>query len=306
MAYTEDELNALPPEERDALEGIEGDDGLSTTDDPEKDELESGDGDGEEGADKGDEDTPDVEAAAGDDGGEGEEAAGEEASGEGKEEADPAAPAKAERREENSFLPSLNGGEVEGIDEQLSALDDKFDNGEMTMREYNAQRDPLIAARTKAEMIEAVNEQVADSLWDRQQTIFKNSHPEYNDPIRHAALAAGIQQLIGAEEAVGKDGFWFLDMAHKIVEESLGNAREAGKTEDTPAAEAPSVRRPVKDSGNPAREKAPTTLAGLPAADTNETGDSNFDALDNMDGVDFEAALSSMNEAERDKYLAAS
>jgi hypothetical protein len=206
--------------------------------------------------------------------------------------------------ERTTFIPTYRANPVDGYDEKLSALDARFDSGDVTHSEYNRERDALIRAQTKAEFAAESAEQTATQLWEHQQTQFFEDNDAYYhtakatvNTARLAALDATVKEIAGKPENVSRSGTWCLREAHKIVQADLGGA-------ESKADEGKQVipKRPSK----PDLSVVGKTLSGLPAAEVAQTGDvDEFAHLDRMSGLELEKAVSRLSESERERYRAA-
>lgn len=210
--------------------------------------------------------------------------------------------------DDDGFTPKLHVQNVEKFDEiiqqiaeQRKTLDEQFEAGDIVLSAYMSQRDALSGqeADLKVERATAkfAQEQNAASLtqrWDWEQEQFLDDHKEYaEDPILYAALDASVKALANVPENVNRSGRWFLNQAHKQVTERFVRKSE------TP---------PVVDGGAKPRQKpdlsvVPKTLGGLPAAEGNETGQSEFDALDKLTGMELEEALARLTPTQQSRYL---
>jgi len=276
--YTEEEIAGMSPDEQAALE-----DGLeegSGDDDAFENDLEEDDSnDNEEPEDKGsnDEDPDDAE---------------EETTADSDEDQDA----------DNPFVTKLDASVAEDIASQLTELDDVFEAGDISLSDYNAQRDNLRDEQIMAKMAEKHNEQSADQLWDWQQNRFYGDHSEYeSDPIRFGALDSALRTLYQEESNTGKEGDWFLNEAHKLVEASMGKS----PGNDDPVADTNKKTVTTKTNSRSKEVDVPKTLANMPAADDNQVTDSKYNVLDKLEGMDLESALAGMSDKDRDNYLRA-
>lgn len=296
---TDAEMDNLSDAEREALSGT---DEMDAADDGVNDELDASP----------DDDVDNGEEAAAESDDAGDEAAAAESSDDG-DDGDEAQKAAADDDSDyvEPFTPQYNAEMPEEIEAKLKELDEKFEDGEISLSEYNAERDPLNLAKIKAELASEQNEQVAEQLWQYQQKLFMQDHSEYKDnPVAMSMLNAALNTLYADESNAGKDGLWFLRNADKLAKEKAAEFTGANKADelgDLGEKNTPNPPNPPRrqGKGKEAKRTAPPTLSQTPQADSSISGDTAFDSMDNLDGMDLEQALARMPESERDKYLAA-
>lgn len=291
MGYTEEELELLSDEEREAI--------AAGSPEAERDLLAAvaGDGDGDEdGAGDGD-GAGDVDGDASASAGDGAAATG--ATGAATDGAgDPAGDNDGDEVR-SSFVPKYHAPAVEDYTTRIQSLDQAFQEGTIELVDYNRQRDELVRTQLKAEISAEQNAQVEEQLWAREISDFMDAHKEYKESkFRHAALDIAVKDLAADEANADKPGRWFLREAHKIVEREFGvtsaqpntQNQEDGKTQ----------------SRKPDLSVVPKTLAHLPAAELPDTGSvDEFAHLDRLTGLELEQAVSRLSPAERERYRAA-
>lgn len=284
MGYTEEELSLLSQEERDAI----------AADSPEADRellqavAGDGDGDGEpEGDGAGDEGAESAEGAAADASDEEEGAAGED----GAEDGD------AEEEGSEHFVPKYHAAPVEDYEQKMADLDQKFEDGDLQLKEYNQQRDALVRSQLKAEISSEQQEQIESQLWMREVSDFMDDHPEYkSSKMRNVALDATVKEIAADPANADKTYKWFLREAHKKVVEEFGGTAKPPANDNKP---------PV-NSRKPDLSGVPKSLAHLPAAELPDTGSvDEFAHLDRMTGLELEKAVARLSESERERYRAA-
>lgn len=296
--YNEEELDMLTEEERAGL--------LESVDDEEEDtEGEVGDADADQApAEPNNDETQGEESE--------DPAAAEPAAAEAPAPGDPvdenetAAPASA--------LPAWQPpadyqNKLADIERQKEVLDAKFDDGEITAREYRAQVKPLDTEERQ------INEQLLKASIAREtseNTWMSASVPEFLD--KHSQYEPGsklfemldyeVRRLQFQAEGAGKNKFdpTILQQAHQTLENA---ARKALGLPPVGEGKKPEM----KPNGGKKRE-LPPSLAFVPAADSTETDDGGdfayLDRLADKDGVAFEDALRKMSDADRERYLAGS
>lgn len=180
------------------------------------------------------------------------------------------------------------------------ALAVKFDEGDLTAKEYREQdsklEDEIAELRTtifSAKHSVVVNE---SNFYDVAIPAFFKSHPIYagdaENPLRDA-LDAQLKKL--QEKAANPFDPSLLTEAHKQVDARMRKAYGIPET-PTPAAKKAAAKRDVVP-----------TLGGLPAADMTPTdGDGEFAGLDRLAAKDpaaFERELAKLSDEQRDRYL---
>jgi hypothetical protein len=266
--YTEEEMQDLTEEERAALEDLEAEEAEAEAEDEKE---EAGEADGGNGDDAEEEVGKDSVAT--------------------------------------EFQPLLDADAPEDAAEQLEAiarqkeeLVQKFDDGELTAKEYQLELDKLAKrereieqAQFKARLAQEMAEQQQRNAWLATVNQFLSEHSEYRQyPLRYKALDLAVRELAAQEENQGLSGREILEKAHEQIVEQFGLAR----TEDD-----------LKPEGKKRRKiEAPPTLANVPAASATETEDGRWAKLDRLIETDperYERELAKLSDADREAYLAA-
>jgi len=317
-------------------------------------ELENEDDAGEEGeaeteADAGD----DAEATGADESG-GEEAqqdAGEEAAeaaesdqetGESEKEAEEP-DAEQGQFQDSRFVPQYQlvdeGVTRDGLEQQLSDLDAQFNNGDLEMSDYLAQRDQVRDTMRNLDLQERLNQQAAqqeqaDRVQQSWDAALERLHHQDASLVDNPLLANHLEQALQgiysdqgtlqqflvqdqAGNVVGYDYDGILNQAASTVNEafgrqpvgqSAGGQQEHTQGGDTGGQDATSEQTDSTDQPAPkdvaqARGKkpeAPQTLGGAPAAEGESASDS---SLDGLEGQDLEKALAGMSESQIQAFL---
>jgi hypothetical protein len=220
-----------------------------------------------------------------------------------------------------SFKPLVAASEVkieeivpEDLQKKLDGLDEKFDDGELTQKEYNEQRDKVNREIYRANDIR-IEEAKSDLAWKKEQIHFLNAKPEYmpsrakdaTEKIKCNALFGALTEMVKAisGDPVNENltGMQILVKADKAVKEAFGLKK------DVP------VKKDDKGAGKPKEDKAPAarlpdikTLADVPAAAGNSAViDDSFAQLDKLTGDAYEDAIASLkdkNPKAAEAYLA--
>lgn len=309
MSYTEDELSGLTDEERAALEEA-GEDDTTTT----MAESLEGDGDdasGEDTTGKGDADADDAAGKANDDD-QGDGTAGDGGAGAG-------ADADAGTEQPNQAAATIDAGKpapllvaeapadaearLAAIGQQKSDLIAKFDDGDITAKEYQTSLDQLAKeergierAVDKARLASEMRQQQEVNNWMGQVEKFTSTeHPEYGtSKVRWMALDAFVKEIGSDPANAGLSGPQILAQAHQRVVDDLGESAAKPKADGK--------QPPLKGS----KALPPKTLAAVPAAESNTMEDGRWAALDRLQANDpmaHEDKLMKLSEAERDEYL---
>lgn len=186
------------------------------------------------------------------------------------------------------------------IAEQKEALLTQFDDGDITMREYQKAMEEISKteraierAQDRADLAAQMERQRLQNDWDSTCNAFVEANAIYKDnPRLYKALDAEVRELAADPKTADWTGQRFLDEAHKNLKQAFG------------LPDAQQSDRPVKR----AHRELPPNLAKVPAADVQDTNGGRFAVLDRMattDPVGYEEALAKMPAAERDAYMAA-
>lgn len=180
----------------------------------------------------------------------------------------------------------------------------KFDDGELTAQQYNAQLNELHDQQLdiklqveRANIASQMEEQRLQNLWKHEVTTFLRKNSEYNDPELLNQLDQTVMAL--ARMPLSQDLTYeeTLKKAHSMVRAMRGE----------PADDAPAVTTPAK----PMQQKvpkpdAPPNIGNLPSATMNDTSGGEFASLDRLqssDPIAYEEKLMGMPPAQRERYL---
>lgn len=311
---TQEELDRLSPEEREALAGDDDERAnlQGVVDDIDDDDVGSST-DGKEGKDgdgNGD--------GQGDGDGDGDDAAGKNA-GAGSGTVDDSDDDDTDR----PFTPVYHAAATEETDAKLAELDtqraaimqafrdgDKsIDEMEAELKDLDAQRSTLQEQKVKAAVFNDMAQQQANQQWQWEinrflKTVKRSEGIDYRDEKNkhlNNSLDGMVKMLAADPENADKDGEWFLEEAHRLTKArfNLGSANSgSGKPGGDGKPSTPAPRRPDLKS-------VPPTLSQVPnaGADDKDTGDDEFAYLDKLSGMELEAELARMSPAKQDRYL---
>jgi hypothetical protein len=281
------------PEELAAMKGIAGE---GEGEDDEDDDEES---DGSEA------NSPPVEGEGAGEANDGDDGKGQDP----KDELTPE-PAKADESESapryQAELPADYQERVEKLKEDRAALKAQFKAGDIDFDEYNdkiealdEQADELKDIKRRTDLYKDMNEQSAEQQWNRTLDTFstevKGVIDYRKDEGKLADLDDFIKRLAANPAHSDKSMRWFLDEAHKRVL-ALHDIKPAAAKKDD--GEKPD---PKKDRKPPVAS-APQTLAQVPGSDGPGDVDGEFADLDGLDGLELEAAIARMTDAQRARY----
>lgn len=204
------------------------------------------------------------------------------------------------------FIPLLRAEKVENYDERmadintkLDDLDSKLEDGDIDLKQYtkevralSEEQTDLKMAKLTADNAEQNNLDVATQRWQWEidQFFGEEANKIYKDSkMLSAALDAAVKEIAGKPENVNRNGAWFLKEADKEVRKEFGKATPDNKVVD------------IKGARKPNLTNIPKTLGNLPSADTNEIGDNEFAYLDDLEGMDYENALASLERKDPEK-----
>lgn len=196
------------------------------------------------------------------------------------------------------------------IDKREEELIEKFEEGELTTREYNAQlrelnkeRGDLDWQQRKDELNRESVEQQIERQWQADVKTFAERHPEiYASEEDFKALDLLVQSITKAKAEQGlRYGEADLERAYRIW------ADERGIAPPKPASENPKQEQAAQQQPKQ-QQKAldiPPTLAKVPAAAPEDTDDGKFAALDRMADSDpqkYQETIARMSAEEYDAY----
>lgn len=223
---------------------------------------------------------------------------------------DTATTAEGEPEAQSQQAPILVASPVEeanarlvDIQSEKNILLDKFDNGDITAREYQTQVDALAKEERKlefqiheAELAGKLENQRLQNEWVSTCDKFMDDNPIYKENARlWKALDTEVRELANDPKTANWSGQKFLDEAHKNLTAAfnLPQAKSAGKDTSKKQADA--------------KRELPPNLSKVPSAEIEDTSGGRFAVLDrlaNTDPIAYEEALNKMPQAERDAYLA--
>lgn len=197
-------------------------------------------------------------------------------------------------------LPADFAERITNLNEQESALRQQFREGDVSVDQYDAQRDEIQSARAelnnskiKAELANDLNQQTAEAAAASFEANFMSTTAR--DGVDYAIEKNVKLFNVMLDEATAdnaeKPKEWLWAEAHKLVLAARGLAPAAvGKPQ-------PATRRPPLSA-------VPKTLAQVPGSDGPGDVGSEFAGVDALNGDELEDAIARMSPTQRAKYAA--
>lgn len=224
-------------------------------------------------------------------------------------------PAKQEQAPESQAPQTLfKSVDIEGLEAKYTDIDnrenelvEKFEEGDLTTREYNAQlralnkeRSALERQEYKAELNRENLELEVQRKWEADVHAFLPKHPEIRDVEENwNSFNTVLIQVTSASAAQGKGyGAAELERAYRIWADERGIVVK----EPEPAKQ---EQKPEPEKTKPKPLDIPPSLAKVPAAAPEDTDDGKFAALDRMaesDPQKYQETIARMSADEYDAY----
>ena len=194
-------------------------------------------------------------------------------------------------------LPDDIDARMASIKEQKKALSAKFDEGDITVSEYDEQRDTLDdqyqdlrEARFKAALAQEAIKSQEVNTWEQTCNDFLAKHPDIaGDELKYNSFDVAVRMTTSDPANAKLSANEMLDKAFARWSSTFG---------------APAQQEPAK----PAKQKPIVpNIGGLPAADTTETDTNRFAVLDGLidsDPLRYQEELFKLSPSERAAYLA--
>lgn len=194
-------------------------------------------------------------------------------------------------------LPDDIDARMASIKEQKKALSAKFDEGEITVSEYDEQRDTLDdqyqdlrEARFKAALAQEAIKSQEVNTWEQSCNEFLAKHPDIaGDELKYNSFDVAVRMTTSDPANAKLSANEMLDKAFARWSSTFG---------------APVQQEPVKQDK---QKPIVPNIGGLPAADTTETDTNRFAALDGLidsDPLRYQEELFKLSPSERAAYLA--
>lgn len=194
--------------------------------------------------------------------------------------------------------PAAAQEKIAAIDQAIDALDQRYDDGELSRAEYRAeerklrdQREDLVYAKRSSEDRIAVYASTTVPAFLAEHTQYKPGTLLHQmlDKAVHDVQADMIRSGTGDPLSVEA-----LQKAHERIQKELGI---------TPQPKPKPQKERAADK-LPARQPAPPSLGKVPSANIESTSTDRFAAIDRLKGEAQEEAIARLSEAEQEAYLA--
>lgn len=216
----------------------------------------------------------------------------------------PAAAEVVDLPKAESAKPLFEAKAVEDFDKKIAdikaakaEITKKVEEGDLTYGEAEAERDKLNDQeyalkrdQDRYELAESTRQQQEKNSWERDCNSFMDAHPEYGaSKLRFQAINSLVVEMANDPANVGMTGQQLLNKAHDSVIADLGAAPGAPAKPKTPskAVDIPEV----------------TGIRSIPAAEANDIGENRFAHLDRLKGLELEDALGKLPKSDYDAYM---
>lgn len=212
-------------------------------------------------------------------------------------------------------------GTREEIEAKMSALDTKFEDGDITLAAYNKERAEYVESLTEMKMFDKINAQVqkaaAEKGWKDAQADFFSINPEYSaERIKNVAFVDTVNRLLATDESKKMTDAQIFAAAKKECDAvfhpdgppKADDGNVVSIEEKRTAIEAAEEKRKAIEAAKKAeaeRAAGVKTLAKVPVSEGNQ-GDDKYDAIDKLTGEAYENAVAKMSDTERAIYAARS
>lgn len=222
---------------------------------------------------------------------------------------------EAPAEEADPILPPLRAQAPDNAAEVMAqlaaeeeALAQKFDDGDITAREYrdgikklSAQEDEIRLKQFKAEIADDMKQQAEVNAWHKEVQDFMTTTAAHITKSNAAMVAFDdvVKKVTSDPANLKLSNRAQLDKAYKLFMDDVNAA--FGVQQQKPA------ETPAKAAAPKQQRNIPPTLAKVPAAEPESFENSEFAALDRLaatDPVAYEAAVAKMPEAKRAQYEA--
>lgn len=197
----------------------------------------------------------------------------------------------------DTALPDDLDARMTSIKEQKKALSAKFDEGEITVSEYQENIDALTdqyqdlrEARFKASLAQEAIKSQEVNTWEQSCDAFLAKHPDIaGDELKYNSFDVAVRMTTSDPANAQLSANEMLDKAFARWSSTFG---------------APTQQEPAKQAK---QKPIVPNIGGLPAADTTETDTNRFTALDALidsDPLRYQDELMKLSPADRAAYLA--
>ncbi|TPW31464.1 hypothetical protein FJU08_06805 [Martelella alba] len=202
-----------------------------------------------------------------------------------------------------SDVPKDISDRLKALDAKEDALVDRFEDGDLTTREYNAELRKVNKERStlewqvhKAELSEESTQSQREQAWYNTANGFLEQHPEIAaNETRYASFDAVLRKV--TSEVIANGGWPGQAEIEKAYQQWAADLGIKAEPAPNPA---PAPKNPA-----PKQPDIPPSLAKVPAAGLEQTDDGKYAALDRLsesDPLAYEEEIAKMNEAEFEAY----
>lgn len=209
-------------------------------------------------------------------------------------------------------LEVVEQAEINKLNEEVEGLRKQFDDGEIEYDVLAQRQREVDKVILKNEMAQEINAQSIQGTWQWQQEMFFANNPNFiENLVVNLAFTGVVNQLIHSGDANGLTDVQLLNKAKEIVEEGIGGKKEQisendevseSKKDEEVKAKAGAIK--TAKAGLTDKEKIPTTLKDIPAAEA-QGNDDKWAYLDKLDGAVYQAAIDKLSVAEMEQYAMA-
>jgi hypothetical protein len=215
--------------------------------------------------------------------------------------------------ESKTFQPQVVTPAVENYEQRMQEFDDqkaelrtKLNDGDIDLEEYEKAKDKIVNDATELRMQQRDHENDIKRVasegkqrweWEQEQFFGRDANKVYSEnALASAALDTAVKALARDPKNGNQTGSWFLEEADRQVR-ALMTGLGAPATKEDP--------KKAKQSRKPDLSGIPKTLATIPAAETVDTGETEFAYLDKLSGASLEQALAAIarDPAKEQRYL---
>lgn len=192
------------------------------------------------------------------------------------------------------------------IDGKLAELDERFDEGDLTSKEYRDQQNALLAEKKalehdelKAKVKQELDAENSKREWMKAQERFFKAEENArfrDDEVLLGALDQQVRKLAVTPEAANLTGDEILAKARAVIAKSFGLAAATPAKQDVKKDDKPT--KPER----PQRPKVPADMGGLPAAGSERPQDGKFSHLNGLTGEALEDAVSRLSPADQEAW----
>lgn len=193
--------------------------------------------------------------------------------------------------------------DMEAVKEKLGSLAKQFEDGELTLQEYqdrrDAIRDAVNTAKIKAEIGSEHEYQVDEALWMRDVADFLDRHKAYDqDPLLKGFLDQRVKELAAVQENQNWTNRKILEEAHKEIAKRF-NVGSAPAAPSDP-------KRDLARARQPDFSGVPPAVGFVPSAGNGDASAGEFDAIERAfsEGrqADGERLLARLTPEQQDRY----